>query len=180
MRLPQGLCWHFSLVTNWAGQFSLWGKMENRKDQPNKTSTVDSLITSSDQAIEEQATDYSGSLFKGRYLIEKKLGRGGGSGVYLARGKQLMSKPLVIKVLLEELEGTEHNEWFKRKFQQQIEVLSRIDHPGVVGVLDAGEMPDGRPWLVTQYIDGGNLRSIIQPYGLALERVADVAKQISH
>ncbi len=154
--------------------------MSTRKNPNQETVATDSLLTDSDLSATGQDTGYLGSLLKGRYLIEKRLGRGGVGVVYLARDTQLMSKPVVIKVLLEELDGTEHHAWFKRKFQQEIEALSRIDHPGVVGVLDAGEMPDGRPWLVTQYVEGGSLRSVMQPGGMPLARVAEMMKQISH
>lgn len=61
--------------------------------------------------------------------------------VYLARDEQLISKPVVVKVLLEE---SEENEWFRKKFRHELEALARIDHPGVVGVLDAGETADGK------------------------------------
>src|SRR4030095_7788024 len=84
---------------------------------------------------------YLGTKLKGRYLIDRELGRGNIGVVYLARDEQLVSKPVVIKVLLEE---SDENEWFKKKFRHEIEALARIDHPGVVGVLDAGEMPDGK------------------------------------
>src|SRR5947209_14605332 len=90
---------------------------------------------------------YEGTTLDGRYLIERELGRGGIGVVYLARDKQLLSKPVVIKVLFE---IAAQNEWVRRKFRQEIEALSRIDHPGIVGVLDVGEMPDGKPFFVMQ------------------------------
>src|SRR5258705_13527587 len=78
-----------------------------------------------------------GMLLKNRYLIEKQLGRGGIGVVYLGRDQQLLSKPVVIKFLLDE---AAEKPWFKKKFRQEIEALARIDHPSVIGVLDAGEM----------------------------------------
>ena len=43
-----------------------------------------------------------GMMLDDRYLIEKELGRGGIGVVYLARDKQLLSRPVVVKLLLEE------------------------------------------------------------------------------
>lgn len=120
---------------------------------------------------------YLGTRLKGRYLIERELGRGRIGVVYLARDEQLISKRVVIKVLLEE---TEENEWFKKKFRHELEALARIDHPGVVGVLDAGETADGKAYLVMQFIEGCNLRSLIQIDGMDLERTALLFRQIGH
>ena len=117
-------------------------------------------------------------ILKDRYLIEQELGRGGISIVYLARDQQLLSRPVVVKVLLAGVEESEQYIWLKKKFQQEIEALTRLNHPGIVGVFDAGEMPDGKPYLVMQFIEGRNLRSALQPQGLPLARVARLMRQI--
>jgi len=115
-----------------------------------------------------------GVTINGRYLIEKELGRGGIGVVYLARDRQLLSKRVVVKVLLEE---SQKNEWVRRKFQQEIEALTRVEHPGIVGVLDAGALPDGKPFLVMQYVEGVPLRAAMRVEGMELERVANLIKQ---
>src|SRR5215212_6995729 len=112
-----------------------------------------------------------GMTINGRYLIEKELGRGGIGVVYLARDQQLMGKHVVIKILLEQVFTTDADGWVKKKFRQEVEALARIDHPGVVGVLQTGEMPGGRPYLVMQYIEGKNLRSVMKPEGMSLAHV---------
>jgi serine/threonine protein kinase len=109
-----------------------------------------------------------------RYLIQGELGRGGVGAVYLARDRKLHDKPVVIKVLLDK---SLQNSWVVQKFQQEKEALARVDHPGVVGILDTGEMPDGKPYLVMQFIDGVTLRSQIKQEGMPLERAAELIKQ---
>lgn len=116
-----------------------------------------------------------GMLLKNRYLIEKQLGSGGFAIVYLGRDQQLLSKRVVIKFLLEDLT---QSAWSKKKFQQEIEALSRIDHPGVVGVLDAGELLNGKPYLVMQFVEGHNLRSAIASQRMELKRVAKIIQQV--
>src|SRR6185436_1431865 len=54
----------------------------------------------------------------------------------------------------------------------------RIDHPGVVSVLSAGELADGKPYIGMQYVDGVTLRSQIPSEGMDLERAASILKQI--
>ncbi len=116
-----------------------------------------------------------GVTLDSRYSIQKELGQGGVGAVYLARDRKLHDKPVVIKVLLEK---SFQNSWVVQKFQQEKEALARVDHPGVVGILDTGELPDGKPYLVMQFIDGATLRSQVKPEGIPLARAAELIKQI--
>ncbi len=119
-----------------------------------------------------QDPPYAGVKIKDRYQIERELGRGGFGIVYLAKDEQLHSRLVVIKVLLEKQSAD--SAWFTKKFRQEREALSRIDHPGIVGVLDAGEMPDGKPFLVMQYVDGLTLRSAMKNQQFPLPRIAQI------
>jgi serine/threonine protein kinase len=116
-----------------------------------------------------------GVTLDGRYSVQKELGQGGVGAVYLALDRKLHDKRVVIKVLLEK---SLQNSWVVQKFQQEKEALARVDHPGVVGILDNGELPDGKPYLVMQFIDGVTLRSLIKPEGIPLERAGELIKQI--
>lgn len=111
-----------------------------------------------------------------RYLVERKLGHGGVGAVYLARDRKLHDKHVVVKVLLEK---SLQDAWVILKFQQEKEALARVEHPGVVGIIDTGELPDGKPYIVMQYVDGISLRDAIkaQPEGMDLERAASIIKQ---
>ncbi|MEZ5400178.1 MAG: protein kinase [Bryobacteraceae bacterium] len=113
-------------------------------------------------------------LLKERYEVERELGRGGMSVVFLARDKMLHDKRVVIKVLLEE---ASQDEWVRRKFHQEMEALARIDHPGVVGVLDTGRTPTGKDFLVMQYVLGANLRTLLPPTGMDFKRAANLIRQ---
>src|SRR5215470_4233135 len=126
---------------------------------------IDSLQLS---AAETETVHAPELKFKGRYLIERELGRGGIGVVYLAKDLQLHGRPVVIKVLLDE---SGENPWLIKKFHQEVEALSRLDHPGIVQVIDSGETPDGKPFLVMQFIKGRDLRSLLSPEGMDLEQV---------
>ncbi|HWX41289.1 MAG TPA: protein kinase [Blastocatellia bacterium] len=117
---------------------------------------------------------YCGSVFKDRYHIGNELGRGAIGVVYLAEDRQLHSKAVVVKILLDE---SFQNQWFRKKFDQEIEALSRVDHPGVVQVLDSGVTTDNRPFLVMQFVSGGTLRSMIKHEGMDFDLAARVLRQ---
>ena len=117
---------------------------------------------------------HEGLLLKERYRIVKELGSGGFATVYLAQDEQLVSKPVVVKVL----HRLTADAWLLRKFQQEKEALVRIDHPGVVAVLDAGETPQNAPFLVMQFVDGVTLRRMIHEGGMEFGRAAAIIGQI--
>lgn len=135
-------------------------------------------IISSDSAKKSTtgpADSLIGMTIDHKYLVERVLGHGGMGKVYLARDLTLHNRAVVIKVLLE---ASVKDDYVVRKFRQEVEALSRIDHPGVVNVLGAGELPDGKPFIVMQYVNGVTLRSQIPVEGMDLERAAVILKQI--
>lgn len=148
----------------------------------------DSTIASNDQfaSTSEQTRELPlamttkatliGTKLNDRYLIERELGRGGIGAVYLARDKpELHARRVVVKVLLED---SLKDEWVVQKFHQEIESLTRLDDPGVVGIFDAGTLPDGAPFLVMQYVDGVSLRAEIKPGGMDLSRAVNIIRQM--
>jgi serine/threonine protein kinase len=116
-----------------------------------------------------------GSTIDGRYLIEKELGRGGMGAVYLARDLSLHNRPIVIKTLLQK---SQQEAYVVKKFRQEVEALARIDHPGVVSVLGAGKLADGKLYIGMQYVNGVTLRSQIPSEGMNFERAASILKQV--
>jgi serine/threonine protein kinase len=145
-------------------------------DDPRKTSGPDEAApTVLDPTRLPSNHEMIGQLLSGRYLIQKEIKRGGMGVVYLALDQQLHARPVVVKVLLDQ---SFQSEYVVQKFRQEVEALSRIDHPGIVGIIDAGELPNGRPFIIMQYVDGVTLRSVINAEGMNLERAAELLKQI--
>ena len=125
--------------------------------------------------VEPAADVWTGKLLNSRYRIERFLARGGSSAVYLARDQQIAGKRVVVKFL--HAWGPEFGR-LKARFRQEMEVLARIDHYGVVGVLDTGETADGLPFLVIEYITGVTLRSEMGRGPMAPARAARLIRQI--
>src|SRR5690348_6536212 len=57
------------------------------------------------------------SLLDQRYRLERLIGRGGFGIVYFARDERLHDKPVVVKFLI----GERRDEWFRKKFRDEIE-----------------------------------------------------------
>ena len=147
--------------------------MTTKISQPD--SSLFSEATPAESTRPRRKNASAAGLLKDRYLLEEELGRGAIGVAYLARDQQLHSRPVVIKVLQKQAED---EAWFRKKFRQEIEALSRINHPGIVGILDAGETQDGKLFLVMQFINGSDLSSFIPKEGAPLERVAGIMRQI--
>jgi serine/threonine protein kinase len=121
-----------------------------------------------------------GEILDGRYLIERELEPGGVGQVFLARNLKLPSgAEVVVKVLREQILEGEDRAWFEKKFRAEILALSRINHPGVVSALDAGQLPDGRAYFVMQYVPGRTLQSVMTTRGMNPKLVADLIRKIA-
>jgi eukaryotic-like serine/threonine-protein kinase len=94
----------------------------------------------------------SETIAAGRYRIDRVLGHGGMATVYLAHDKELR-RPVAVKVLAERLAGDPD---FRTRFLRESKVASRLSHPNVVQVYDAGET-EGRPYIVMEYVSGETL-----------------------
>ena len=87
----------------------------------------------------------------GPYRLVRRLGVGGMGTVYLAvRGDDLFSLQVAIKFSRRRDEGSE----LVARFEREREILARVRHPNVAQIFDAGTTPDGRPYLVMEYVDG--------------------------
>lgn len=117
-----------------------------------------------------------GATIGERYLVESKLERGGMSQVYVALDLNLQRQRVVVKVLSSEL--IQHS-YARKKFEQEVEALLRINHQHVARVRDAGQLRDGKPYIVMAYVEGETLRSQITNDGMELKRAASILEQMS-
>ncbi len=91
-------------------------------------------------------------LAAGRYRVERTLGRGGMAVVYLAHDEEL-HRLVAVKVLAEHIAGDGN---FRARFLHESKLASRLSHPNVVQVYDAGET-EGSPYIVMEYVPGDTL-----------------------
>ena len=95
-----------------------------------------------------------GTTLAGTYAIVRAIGAGGMGRVYEARHTRIGSKRFAVKVLHPEL--ARHPEVLTR-FQREAEAAAAITSPYVVGVYDVDRLPDGRPYLVADLLEGREL-----------------------
>src|SRR3979409_250778 len=93
------------------------------------------------------------------YTIERELGGGGMSRVFVAEETPLGRK-VVVKVLPPDLAATVNVERFRR----EIQLAARLQHPHIVPVLSSG-VSDGLPFYTMPFIEGASLRSRLSRVG---------------
>lgn len=126
------------------------------------------------QQLWTEPASIEGQRLNGRYLLGAVLGRGGFSTVHRAQDEKLDHRSVAVKIL--DIGLFRHE-----SARKEIQALARIDHPGVVGILDAGELEDGRWFLVRKLVEGKTLRELLFDQASLTEReVRTIALQLLH
>lgn len=95
-----------------------------------------------------------------RYKFVEKIGEGGFSRVYSAIEKSTNSK-VAIKILDKSKQNAHET---GRKYQKEIGIMKSLCHPAIVSIYEVFE-DDKMIYIVMEYIDGHNLRELINTYG---------------
>ena len=117
--------------------------------------------------------DLSGRVI-GAYHVVSRLGGGGMGEVYLGHDSRL-DRRVAIKFLSPELAVDRSR---LRRFHQEAKAASSVNHPHIVVVHDFGEW-DGRPYLVTEFIEGETLRHRLRQGPLPIRDVLDLGVQMA-
>jgi eukaryotic-like serine/threonine-protein kinase len=126
--------------------------------------------------------DIAGQLkdaLRDRYLLERELGRGGMATVYLARDLR-HDRQVALKLLHPELAATLGPE----RFQREIRLAARLQHPHILTVHDSGEAA-GQLWFTMPLVEGESLRDRLRretqlPVEDALRIVTDAARALQY
>ncbi|MCU0622604.1 MAG: tetratricopeptide repeat-containing serine/threonine-protein kinase [Gemmatimonadaceae bacterium] len=115
----------------------------------------------------------------GSYVIERELGGGGMSRVFVAT-ETALGRTVAIKVLSPELfQGVS-----AERFAREVALAARLQDAHIVPVLTTGSTPDGLPWYTMPFIEGESLRGRMErgpvPVDEALRILRDVAEALEY
>jgi serine/threonine-protein kinase len=114
-----------------------------------------------------------GAQFAG-YRIDEVVGRGGMGVVYRATELGL-DRPVALKLIAPELAGDPS---FRDRFLHESRLAASIDHAGILPVYAAGEV-DGELYLANRFVDGTDLRSLLDGGALPPERAVALSGQVA-
>jgi len=115
-------------------------------------------------AAHAPAKDWIGARI-GAYRIEQELGQGGMGSVFLAqRDDGSVQQQVAIKIVRPEVLDANTI----ARFRVERQVLALLRHPHIAAMLDLGELDDGSPYVVMEYVDGIAITRYAQDHTLGL------------
>src|SRR5678815_2624180 len=108
------------------------------------------------------------------YKILEKLGVGGQGTVYKATDEKL-GRTVVVKVLPPELTAREAN---LKRFEREARLASSLDHPNICTIFDLDEV-EGLHFIAMQYVEGRNVRQLVNGHPLDLKSALKIAIQVT-
>jgi serine/threonine protein kinase len=121
-----------------------------------------------------------GEVVADRYELEELVGTGGMSSVFKARDR-LLERSVALKILHEHYVADPD---YVERFRREARAVAQLAHPNIVTVIDRGEQ-DGRQFIVFEYVEGQNLKQVVNREGAlpvrdALELALQVARALGY
>jgi len=161
---------------NCAGDDSLRDELQAlvASDLAHSKSPLTSAIGAAvDATTRERRHELLGTVI-GPYRLTSVLGHGGAGTVYLGeRVDRQYSAQVAVKVV----EGAALHAEISRRFRAERQILANLNHPHIARLIDAGETPQGFPYLVMEYVHGEPIHQYCDRLQLSLdERVSLLLK----
>ena len=114
-------------------------------------------------------------IIAGRFRIECEIGRGGMGTVY--RAIQLgLERPVAVKIIKQEFASDRQ---VADRFMREARTMAKLRHPHAAMIFDAGNLPDGRHFIVMEFVEGTTLSECLLREGrLSAERAVKIASDI--
>ena len=111
----------------------------------------------------------------GRFRIEREIGTGGMGTVYLATHLGL-ERPVAVKIIKREFAADAD---VADRFLREARTMAKLHHPHAAMIFDAGTLPDGRHFIVMEFIEGETLSQVLSMEGrFSPSRAVEIATQI--
>jgi serine/threonine protein kinase len=111
----------------------------------------------------------------GRFRIEREIGRGGMGTVYLATHLGL-ERPVAVKIIKQEFASDRD---VADRFLREARTMARLRHRHAAMIFDAGNLPDGRHFIIMEFVEGTTLSEALAHDGrFPAERAVKIALQI--
>ena len=114
-------------------------------------------------------------LIAGRFRIEREIGTGGMGTVYLATQLGL-ERPVAVKIIKREFAADRDA---TDRFLREAKTMAKLRHPHAAMIFDAGTLPDGRHFIIMEFVEGETLLEALAREGrFTFHRAVGIATQV--
>ena len=114
-------------------------------------------------------------IIAGRFRIECEIGTGGMGTVYRATHLGL-ERPVAVKIIKPEFAADRD---VTERFMREARTMAKLRHPHAAMIFDAGNLPDGRHFIVMEFVEGATLSEALLREGrFTPERAVNIASDI--
>jgi|GEM_PF-1049814 len=118
-----------------------------------------------------------GDILAGKFRVLEVLGAGG-MGVVVAAEHLRLAERVALKFIRRETLGTDSAQ-VVRRFLKEAKAAAQLKGPNIARVLDLGELEDGMPYIVMEFLDGEDLHDAVKARGpMSAREAADCALQV--
>ena len=126
----------------------------------------------------ESSNALLGQIVKGRYQIIEQISEDEISSAFLAEDKFVADKKVIVRVLMDE---DTDDDFSNKIFAEERVSLAHVNHPNIVNVFDSGELPEGKPFIVGEYVKGESVKDYLEKLGqFNALRTAGIIQQASY
>jgi predicted Ser/Thr protein kinase len=114
-------------------------------------------------------------VIAGRFRIEREIGTGGMGTVYLATHLDL-ERPVAVKIIRREFAGDAD---VADRFLREARTMAKLHHAHAAMIFDAGSLPDGRHFIVMEFVEGETLSQALAREGrFPASKAVNIATQV--
>jgi serine/threonine-protein kinase len=158
-----------------AASLAAGGYLLYRRRQAEDAALLPDLAAWRMGALLPEVHELEGTLLDSRFEVWGLLARGGFANVFDGHDRE-QEQRCAIKVFRSEVKD---KAWIQRRFEQEVAALKKVRHPNVVSIYAHGTAPSGSPYLVMEFVEGRNLRCILETGALAPKRTARLLRQLA-
>jgi tRNA A-37 threonylcarbamoyl transferase component Bud32 len=173
---PVGLTWPLLAAYFMAATaLATGGYLLHRRHLAEEAALLPDLAAWRMGALLPEVHELEGTLLDARFEVGGLLARGGFANVFDGHDREQKQR-CAIKVFRGEVKD---KAWIQRSFEQEVAALKKVRHPNVVSIYAHGAAHSGAPYLVMEFVEGRNLREVLEAGPLPPQRTARLLRQLA-